>query len=583
MTLGKTTARAALDQELEPLIAEVTGLRRGQVKRRLSEVHGRQQVRNVFVDEWPRDPGQLAELRLSVVRKAELYEELAVATELRESEVRSRLEGVHGRTLVRNVLGVELFGWDELPEETGAEPYEDDEEEGGAGGASNDRYFHDAGSAARQSWTDGEAAVVQTAPQAPVVVAPSGRPVAEGTTLRARYRLGRLLGEGGFGVVFEARDELMAHDVVVKLPRAEEHEALLRTEAELTWTVHHPGVCRTWLDTDPACGLFLVSEHAGRSVADWIDASGPLPPEFAMHVVTQIASALDYAHERSVVHLDVSCTNVLIDEEGFAKLIDFGAGRAGRRVLEGENAGTVVATAHFQQPVFAAPEQLAGQGRPRSDQYALALVLVSMLRGRVMTKRYELVHDDARFEMPGLHPLQRSVVERALDFSPRDRFPTCGAFAEALVAFHEAPDDLLARRTRDLYERLEKVLEGTDRTTMAVGQAMRAAGAFESYLRAVAVWLAGSEQALRARLDRPIERATCGQLAQAIVSLSGEPNARRPEVAWLVDDLRSRRGVGWQAVVGRNDVAHGRATTLPAMVAVELASKLSALVAPRSA
>lgn len=606
MTLGKTTARASLDFELEPLIAEVTGLTRLQVKRRLSEVHGRQQVRNVFVDEWPREPGQLAELRVAVVRRAELFEELAAACGLREGEVRARLEGVHGRTLVRNVLGVELFGWspgdegleedDEYEDEDEGSADEDDDEtegdgasdEGGSGdrtapprGAANDRYGNRAGLAARKSWTDGDSAVLQTAPRAPVPAPPvpaGRREVGEGTTLRARYRLGRKLGEGGFGLVFEAHDELMAHDVVVKLPREATHEELLRTEATLTWRVHHPGVCRTWLDTDPSCGLFLVSEHAGRAVADWIDASGPLPPDFAIHVVAQIASALDYAHERSVVHLDVSCANVLIDEAGFAKLIDFGAGRAGRRVVDGENAGTVVATAHFQQPVFAAPEQLAGQGRPRSDQYALALVLVSMLRGRVMTKRYELVHDDARFEMPGLLPEQRAAVERALDFSPRDRFASCGDFAKALASVHESPDDLLARRAQELHARLEKVLEGTDRTTLAVGQAMRAAGAFETYLRAVAVWLAGSEAALHERLAKP-ERATCGQLAEVIEALSAAPRARRPEVAWLVDDVRSRNGVVWRAVVGRNHVAHGRATTLPADVAVELAARLSSVVA----
>lgn len=135
MTLGKTTARASLDFELEPLIAEVTGLTRLQVKRRLSEVHGRQQVRNVFVDEWPREPGQLAELRVAVVRRAELFEELAAACGLREGEVRARLEGVHGRTLVRNVLGVELFGWS--PGDEGLE--EDDEyEDEGEGSADED-------------------------------------------------------------------------------------------------------------------------------------------------------------------------------------------------------------------------------------------------------------------------------------------------------------------------------------------------------------------------------------------------------------------------------------------------------------
>lgn len=595
MNLGKTTARAALDQELELAIAEVTGLSRLQVKRRLSEVHGRQQVRNVFVDEWPRGAGQLAHLRTSLVRRAGLWEELAIATGLSEFQVEQRLSGVHGRTLMRNVLGAELLG-EELEEiEAEDEVLEEDDEDGGGDDAALDAGYLNSSRQPRRrlahkSWPgDGSVSdLEQTTADAPSTepteasIASSITPesvsgIAEGKTLRGRYRLGRKLGEGGFGTAFEAHDDLMAHDVVVKLPREPAHEELLRTEAELTWKVHHPGVCRTWLDTDPSCGLFLVSEHAGRSVIDWIDASGPLSADFAIDVVGQIASALDYAHERDVVHLDVSCANVLVDDQGFAKLIDFGAGRTGRRVMDGESAGTVMATSRFQQPIFAAPEQLAGSGRPRSDQYALALVLVSMLRGVVMSKRYELVHDDPRFEMPGLSSLQRQVVERALDFSPKERFTSCGAFVGALRASHETPDDLVARRLRELHVRLEKVLEGTDRTTVAVGQSMRAAGAFEAYLRAVAVWVAGSETALRQRLDR-FDRATCGQLAEVILKLAGEPSARRADVAWIVDDLRSRHGVVWAAVRGRNEVAHGRANTLPADVALELAVKVGALV-----
>jgi hypothetical protein len=601
MTLGKTTARAALDQELEGSIAEVTGLTRLQVKRRLSEVHGRQQVRNVFVDEWPRGAGQLAHLRTSLVRRAGLWEELAIATGLSEFQVEQRLAGVHGRKLMRNLFGQELFGeaFEEIEaedEDDGASSATDASEDEGEDDAEDASYLNSSRRPRRRlapkSWagvssaSDTGQSVGPDAPAAPagpaetaLVPTTSTEPpqFATGTTLRGRYRLGQKLGEGGFGTAFEAQDELTSRVVVVKLPREPAHEELLRTEAELTWKVHHPGVCRTWLDTDPSCGLFLVSEHAGRSIIDWIDASGPLAADFAIDVVGQIAGALDYAHERDVIHLDVSCANVLVDDQGIAKLIDFGAGRTGRRVTDGADAGTVLATSRYQQPIFAAPEQLAGSGRPRSDQYALGLVLVSMLRGVVMAKRYEMVHDDPRFEMPGLSSMQRQVVERALDFSPKERFASCGEFAAALRANHETPDDLVSRRLRELHVRLEKVLEGTDRTTVAVGQSMRAAGAFEAFLRAVAIWVAGSESALRSRLQR-FDRATCAQLADAIVQLAGEPSSRRIDVAWIVDDLRSRRGVCWAAVRGRNEVAHGRANTLPADVALELAMKVGALV-----
>ena len=193
-----------------------------------------------------------------------------------------------------------------------------------------------------------------------------------------RYRLGRRLGSGGFGTVFEARDERLDRPVAVKLipaqgpaPERGQREALAAAR------LHHPGIVAVFDAGEDASGRYLVSELVrGRTLAE-LEAAGALSDRDVLRVGLVLADALRHAHERGVVHRDVKPQNVIVpDEPGEPKLTDFGiAHLAGDEPLT--VTGDVVGTLAYM-----APEQAAGERvDARADLYSLALVLYEALAG----------------------------------------------------------------------------------------------------------------------------------------------------------------------------------------------------------
>src|ERR687895_449008 len=209
---------------------------------------------------------------------------------------------------------------------------------------------------------------------------PAGPPQAGGDLVLGRYRLGRRLGSGGFGTVYEARDERLGRPVAVKAiaaggpaPERGQREALAAAR------LHHPGIVAVYDAGEDAAGRYLVSELVrGRTLAA-LEADGALSDRDVLRLGLALADALAHAHERGVIHRDVKPQNVIVPDEpgdprGAAKLTDFGVGRlAGDEPLT--RTGDVVGTLAYM-----APEQAAGQPvDERVDLYSLALELFEAL------------------------------------------------------------------------------------------------------------------------------------------------------------------------------------------------------------
>jgi hypothetical protein len=256
----------------------------------------------------------------------------------------------------------------------------------------------------------------------------SGPPI-----LLGRYELVSLIGEGGFGTVHEARDLInpARPRVVVKRPLPEpKHEAALVNEILKAHQLRHHNICRYFdFARDDEGRPFLVIEHGGESLDDRFERDGPFSVSEAMEIIWQIADALDYAHSQHVVHGDVNPGNILIDEEDCIRLTDFGISAnlvrsrprgCGRTTLR----GTKVYGFH---PAYSPPEVVMWH-RPRraSDQYSLALVFVSMIKGRFFIKPYK--HRSVRV----LTKTQNTTIASALSLSPDERFPSCLDFVETL-------------------------------------------------------------------------------------------------------------------------------------------------------
>ncbi|GGP75537.1 protein kinase domain-containing protein [Saccharothrix coeruleofusca] len=199
-----------------------------------------------------------------------------------------------------------------------------------------------------------------------------------------RYRLVAPVGRGATGVVWQARDERLGRVVAIKFPTAlptegDPSQALERIarEGRIAARLRHPHAVTVHDVVEHGGRPCLVMEYLpSRTLAELLDERGPLPGELVAGVGWQVAAALAAAHAAGVVHRDVTPFNVLLGDDGTAKIADFGVARA---VGEGAVADTrpVVGT-----PAFLAPEVVAGQEAVfASDVYSLGATLYAALEG----------------------------------------------------------------------------------------------------------------------------------------------------------------------------------------------------------
>ena len=197
-----------------------------------------------------------------------------------------------------------------------------------------------------------------------------------------RYRLGRRLGSGGFGTVYEAHDARLDRAVAVKVIAADGPAPERgRREALAAARLHHPGIVAVYDAGDGPEGRYLVSELVRGRTLDTLERDGALSDRDVLRVGLALAEALAHAHERGVIHRDVKPQNVIVPDEpqdarAAAKLTDFGVAH-----LVGDDSltrtGDVVGTLAYM-----APEQAAGERvDERADLYSLALVLYEALAG----------------------------------------------------------------------------------------------------------------------------------------------------------------------------------------------------------
>jgi eukaryotic-like serine/threonine-protein kinase len=265
-----------------------------------------------------------------------------------------------------------------------------------------------------------------------------------GRVLAGRYRLLAPIGTGASGRVYIADDVRLRRKVAVKVL----HSALaedagflrrFRTEAQLAASLHHPNIMAVYDWGDDVVPFMVVELLEGGSLRGMLDHERRLSAAQAAHVGRQVAAALEYAHSRGLVHRDVKPANLLFDEHGIVRVADFGLARALAEASWTEPAGAVLGTARY-----AAPEQ--GGAFPldgRADLYALALVIIESVTGRV-----PLVADTplgtlaarsrgAIVAPAALGPLG-AVVERAGRSDPADRYPNAATMEAALLDAEEA-------------------------------------------------------------------------------------------------------------------------------------------------
>lgn len=271
------------------------------------------------------------------------------------------------------------------------------------------------------------------------------------------YRVVRLLGRGGFGRVYLCEETHPKRLVAVKIMRplhGPDEARRFEFEAQVLATLNHPGIARVY-----ACGVdaalgglpYIAMEYVDGPTIDVAVRSGEVDHAGRLRLLVQLCRAVASAHQRGVLHRDLSTKNILVDESGRPKLIDFGLSRPVSReamALSRHTAdGAMLGTLHAMSP-----EQLAGGSRvadARSDVYALGLVC-----WQIVTGKHPFAPDDASLStllssllsapLPravGAHKMVRGdlrlVLAKALERDPKRRYQSAGELADDLQAVLE--------------------------------------------------------------------------------------------------------------------------------------------------
>jgi serine/threonine protein kinase len=266
-----------------------------------------------------------------------------------------------------------------------------------------------------------------------------------GTLVRERYEISHLLGAGGMGRVYLARDRSLSREVALKVldgRHAENPEFVerFRREAKAAASLSHPNMVTVYDAGEDDETPYIAMEHVpGGTLKNRLQERGALPPRVAAGVTFEVANALAAAHEKRIVHRDIKPENVLVTDQGHAKVGDFGIARAATSTAITET-DFILGSVRYLSPEQAKGEEVG----PPSDLYSLGVVLYEMLTGRVPFDE----------ENPIATAMKHITEEPA---SPRELDPTIPKALEAITL------KLLKKDPKQRYGSATEVAEDLER------------------------------------------------------------------------------------------------------------------------
>ena len=294
---------------------------------------------------------------------------------------------------------------------------------------------------------------IPTCPKCGATVTGIGSPAEQTERMRARlqeqvgdaYKLLELLGRGGMGIVFRAKEVALDRDVALKILAldpvlAPDAYTRFEREAKLAARLDHPHIVPIFaVGQRQNIAFYTMRLVRGGSLEDLIGAGKQLTLDHVVKLLREVAAALDHAHRQNVVHRDIKPANVMLSETGHAMVADFGIAKA----LSTNEAGTT-GTGIIGSPGYMSPEQWRGDEIDgRADQYSLGIVAYEMLTGKrpfEAPRMQDLLRMHLSTEMPplsyartGLPASTDEALRRALAKDPNFRFSTVTAFVDALA------------------------------------------------------------------------------------------------------------------------------------------------------
>lgn len=299
-----------------------------------------------------------------------------------------------------------------------------------------------------------------------------------GKMLGNRYEILEKLGGGGMAIVYKGRDTFLNRFVTIKVLRPEftsdeDFIKRFRREAQAVARLSHPNIVNIH-DVGQEDGIhYLVMEYIqGDNLKAIIRKNGQLAPEHAVRFAVQICEALEHAHENHIVHRDVKPHNILVTDDGRAKLTDFG-------IAMEATSGTITRTDTIMGSVhYLSPEQARGEtATAKSDIYAVGILLYEMLTGKqpysgdspiaVALKHIQETPQPVDEVNDSVPAELAAVVMRAMEKKPEDRFKSAAELARYLeVALEDTgqatvvipTDELVARAASGAAKKLKLLI-----------------------------------------------------------------------------------------------------------------------------
>lgn len=272
-----------------------------------------------------------------------------------------------------------------------------------------------------------------------------------GKMLDDRYELLELIGVGGMAVVYKALCHRLHRYVAIKIlkdefVRDEELRRRFYTESHAVAMLSHPNIVNVY-DVSHSDGLdYIVMELVdGISLKEYLMEKGRLDWREVLHFSTQIAKALQHAHDRGVIHRDIKPHNIMLLKDGSIKVADFGIAQLIAAQTDGENAGSAIGSVHYVSPEQARGETVTAG----SDLYSLGIVMYEMLTGTVPFDA-ESPDQVVRMHLTGGARPPREIIAdipagieqitmRAMQISQRHRYSSALQMLEALEMFRKNP------------------------------------------------------------------------------------------------------------------------------------------------
>ena len=320
------------------------------------------------------------------------------------------------------------------------------------------------------------------------------------------YRIDRLLGQGGMSVVFLAEELALKRPVAIKvfpqtLALDESAANRFRQEAQIAASLDHPHVAPVHRFGVATGFLWYSMKYIhGSSLAETLRSLGRLGLHSTLSLIEQAASALDYAHAHGIVHRDMKPANVMLDENKWAYVCDFGVAKAAGNTKLTQTGGTI------GTPLYMSPEQLYGRDLDgRADQYSLAVMTFELLAGRHPFQAdsvAEIIRLQCTEPPPLLSDLRTGLpekvvegVDRALSKKPDDRFPNVIDFLTSIGGRRppRAPEPRLSSQaTEAVTEKLDAAPVLVRRLTPAESRMRAAKMVLGGTLIVAGAWAVGS-------------------------------------------------------------------------------------------